>query len=107
MARYAPLALFLALLSLWSSTILSAFASPFLPLPTQFSGRISNRPVSQAGLVKRTDDEPVFPEEPPSCPKCAENYWNINSCAAAAPVLQNFTMVSHSLAHTAVSVWFW
>lgn len=96
MARYAPLALFFALLSLWSSTILYAFASPYLPLPTQFSGRVQTRPVSQAGSVKRTD-EPQFPDTPPSCPICAENYWNINSCAEAAPVLQNFSMVSVEL----------
>ncbi|KAI0742912.1 hypothetical protein C8Q80DRAFT_1356470 [Daedaleopsis nitida] len=91
MARYASLALFVALFSLWSSTILSALCSPYLPVPTQFSGRIANRPVP--GFAKRTDDEPQFPDEPPSCPICAENYGNIDSCAQAAPVLQNFTMI--------------
>ena len=36
---------------------------------------------------------PSFPPDPPSCPKCAESFGSINSCAAAAPVLANFSMV--------------
>ncbi|RDB17753.1 hypothetical protein Hypma_001079 [Hypsizygus marmoreus] len=37
--------------------------------------------------------EPFFPETPASCPICAQNYGSINSCAAAAPVLSNFTNI--------------
>ncbi|KAL4244378.1 hypothetical protein ABKN59_010534 [Abortiporus biennis] len=36
---------------------------------------------------------PTFPDQPPSCPICAQNYDNINSCAEAAPVLANFSMI--------------
>jgi cell division cycle protein 20 (cofactor of APC complex) len=38
-------------------------------------------------------DGPTFPEQPPSCPICEQNYESIDSCALAAPVLANFTMV--------------
>ena len=38
-------------------------------------------------------DYPVFPAQPPSCPLCAQNYANIDSCAQAAPVLANVSMV--------------
>jgi len=37
--------------------------------------------------------DPVFPNQPPSCPICSRNYWNINSCSQAAPVLANFSMI--------------
>lgn len=100
MARYNSLALFLAILSFLSSSILSAFASPFLPLPTQFRYLNDFAPASprgEAGLASRTNGdsgEPQFPDQPPSCPICAQNFDSINSCAQAAPVLQNFTMVS-------------
>ncbi|KAI0698203.1 hypothetical protein C8T65DRAFT_661056 [Cerioporus squamosus] len=101
MARYSSLAVFLALLSFWSSSILSAFASPFLPLPTQFRYLNDFAPVSPRGepglaLASRTDGdsgEPQFPDQPPSCPICAENFDSIDSCAQAAPVLQNFSMI--------------
>jgi len=36
---------------------------------------------------------PFFPDTPSSCPKCAQDYGNINSCAEAAPVLTNFSMI--------------
>ncbi|CAL1698260.1 unnamed protein product [Somion occarium] len=49
------------------------------------SGALSNI------LTKRTD--PFFPDQPPSCPICAQNYPSINSCAQAAPVLANFSMI--------------
>ncbi|KLO06616.1 hypothetical protein SCHPADRAFT_837841 [Schizopora paradoxa] len=39
------------------------------------------------------DDGPVFPDQPPSCPICEQNYGNINSCAAACPVFANFSMI--------------
>ena len=99
MSRYTSVAFFLALLSLWSSSILSVFASPYLPLPTQF--RYLNEfapasPRSEASLASRADGEPQFPDQPPSCPICAQNFDSIDSCAQAAPVLQNFTMVSQS-----------
>ncbi|KAF8889125.1 hypothetical protein BD779DRAFT_420511 [Infundibulicybe gibba] len=42
-------------------------------------------------LQRRTD--PVFPDSPPSCPICAQDYPGINSCAQAAPVLANFSMI--------------
>lgn len=45
-------------------------------------------------LLARQADYPVFPDQPPSCPICAQNYANIDSCAQAAPVLANFSMVS-------------
>ncbi|KAI0072305.1 hypothetical protein K474DRAFT_1605370 [Panus rudis PR-1116 ss-1] len=38
-------------------------------------------------ILKRTD--PFFPDQPPSCPICAQSY----PCAQAAPVLANFSMV--------------
>ncbi|GLB44514.1 hypothetical protein LshimejAT787_1701410 [Lyophyllum shimeji] len=44
------------------------------------------------GLQRRTTP-PFFPQTPASCPICAQNYDLINSCAAAAPVLANFTNV--------------
>ncbi|THH07602.1 hypothetical protein EW145_g3272 [Phellinidium pouzarii] len=51
---------------------------------------------SAISLFHRQDDAastPSFTASPPSCPLCAQNYANINSCAAAAPVLANFTTV--------------
>ncbi|KAF8346518.1 hypothetical protein F5887DRAFT_824110, partial [Amanita rubescens] len=36
---------------------------------------------------------PQFPDSPPSCPICAQNYGSISSCAQAAPVLANISMV--------------
>jgi hypothetical protein len=44
-------------------------------------------------LQRRTTD-PYFPPDPPSCPLCAADYPNIEHCAAACPVLANFSMVS-------------
>lgn len=82
-------------LSLWSSTILSALASPYLPVPR--IDQIPPRPLGLApdlGAQKRQDGQPQFPAQPPSCPICEQNFANIDSCAQAAPVLQNFTMVS-------------
>ena len=99
MSRYTSVASFLALLSLWSSSILSVFASPYLPLPTQFRYLNEFAPASTRGevsLASRADGEPQFPDQPPSCPICAQNFDSIDSCAQAAPVLQNFTMVSQS-----------
>ncbi|KAL5478856.1 hypothetical protein ACEPAI_2133 [Sanghuangporus weigelae] len=36
---------------------------------------------------------PTFPSDPPSCPKCEQSFRSINSCAAAAPVLANVSMI--------------
>lgn len=41
----------------------------------------------------RARAEPIFPTQPPSCPICAQNYGSIDSCAQAAPVLANVSMV--------------
>ncbi|KAF8064302.1 hypothetical protein FPV67DRAFT_1504355 [Lyophyllum atratum] len=43
--------------------------------------------------LQRRTNPPFFPETPASCPICAQNYDGINSCAAAAPVLTNFTNI--------------
>ncbi|TCD67734.1 hypothetical protein EIP91_011976 [Steccherinum ochraceum] len=48
-------------------------------------------PLFGSSLAKRTD--PVFPDQPTSCPICAQNYPNINSCAQAAPVLANVSEI--------------
>jgi len=48
---------------------------------------------SNLATIQRRTTPPVFPDYPPSCPKCAEHYPDIDSCAQAAPVLANFTMV--------------
>ncbi|KAI0339134.1 hypothetical protein BDW22DRAFT_1336833 [Trametopsis cervina] len=48
-------------------------------------------PLVSTGLQART--EPVFPDQPPSCPICAQNYDGLSSCAQAAPVLANFSMI--------------
>ena len=81
------IALSLALFSL----VFSAIAYPYaaIPAPTPFAARA---PVG-ASLKKRTD-EPTFPSDIASCPICEASYSSINSCAEAAPVLENFTMVS-------------
>jgi len=36
---------------------------------------------------------PYFPSDPPSCPICEKDYWTIDSCAQASPVLANFSMI--------------
>lgn len=43
--------------------------------------------------ARQDGTSPEFPQNPPSCPLCEQNYANINSCAAAAPVFANFSMV--------------
>jgi hypothetical protein len=45
-------------------------------------------------ITTSTADSPQFPDQPPSCPVCAQGYGTISSCAQAAPVLANFSMVS-------------
>ncbi|KDQ55964.1 hypothetical protein JAAARDRAFT_36754 [Jaapia argillacea MUCL 33604] len=52
----------------------SPFGSPIIP-----------------SLTRRTD--PYFPDDPPSCPICAQSYLNISSCCQAAPILANFSAV--------------
>ena len=48
--------------------------------------------IQTISLATRTT--PYFPDQPPSCPICQQNYDNINSCAQACPVFENFTMVN-------------
>ena len=96
MAPYTPLAL-LALLSYISALVLPALASPFLPPPTEIAylKKAVASPVTPINLARRQDDnQPTFPDQPPSCPICAQNFGSIDSCAQAAPVLANFSMVS-------------
>ena len=57
----------------------------------QFSVHAYPKPYTQK-LQSRTT-EPYFPDSPASCPICAANYDSISSCAEAAPVLANFSMV--------------
>jgi hypothetical protein len=64
---------------------LLASVSPVLSLSLPYSD-------GSPTLQRRTT--PYFPPDPPSCPICEQNYWNINSCAQACPVLANFSMVS-------------
>ncbi|KAK7688681.1 hypothetical protein QCA50_008219 [Cerrena zonata] len=70
---------FPSLLCLLTLFCLSVSAYPSIPVPPKFT------------LEKRTD--PFFPDEPASCPICAQSYPSINSCAQAAPVLSNFSMI--------------
>ncbi|KIP03022.1 hypothetical protein PHLGIDRAFT_111344 [Phlebiopsis gigantea 11061_1 CR5-6] len=44
-------------------------------------------------LVARQAGQPTFPDQPASCPICAQNYAGIDSCAQAAPMLANVSMV--------------
>ena len=64
---------------------LLASVSPVLSLSLPYS---DGSPTFQ----RRTT--PYFPPDPPSCPICERDYWNINSCAQACPVLANLSMVS-------------
>jgi len=50
-------------------------------------------PYSDGSPTLRHRTTPYFPPDPPSCPICETNYWAINSCAQASPVLANFTTV--------------
>ncbi|KAF8521086.1 hypothetical protein BU17DRAFT_75502 [Hysterangium stoloniferum] len=52
---------------------------------------LSHSPPCPLTLVERTD--PTFPASPPSCPICAQSYPSISSCAAASPVLANFSQI--------------
>jgi hypothetical protein len=72
---------------LFSLVNLYLYASPYrnANLPSTLDHSLSLR------------DGPVFPNDPPSCPICAGGYSNISSCAQAAPVLANFTMVRHTV----------
>jgi len=73
-------------LSYFSFLIFSLLASvsPVLSLSLPYSD-------GSPTLQHRTT--PYFPPDPPSCPICEKDYWNINSCAQASPVLANFSMV--------------
>ncbi|KAF9654371.1 hypothetical protein BDM02DRAFT_3182174 [Thelephora ganbajun] len=63
---------------------LLASVSPVLSLSLPYSD-------GSPTLQRRTT--PYFPPDPPSCPICEKDYWNINSCAQACPVLANISMV--------------
>ncbi|KAF8970680.1 hypothetical protein BDZ97DRAFT_1790486 [Flammula alnicola] len=64
----------------------------FVFLSLQISASPAPVPIGNSlALERRTD--PVFPDSPPSCPICQQNYPSINSCAQAAPVLANFSMI--------------
>ncbi|OBZ74715.1 hypothetical protein A0H81_05540 [Grifola frondosa] len=62
------------------------------PLPVVTEVPINMRSL-QMHRRASSDAEPNFPDQPPSCPICAANYSNIDSCAEAAPVLANFSMI--------------
>ncbi|CAA7262028.1 unnamed protein product [Cyclocybe aegerita] len=68
---------FLTIFALFAFLSLQISASPALP--------------PLGSLQRRTD--PYFPDTPASCPICAQDYPSINSCAQAAPVLANFSMI--------------
>jgi len=74
---------------------LFAIFTLFLSLVCTFSHAIPY-PVSseshQSDLHSRTAN-PYFPDQPPSCPICEQNYYNINSCAQSCVVLQNVSMI--------------
>ncbi|KAI8990388.1 WD40 repeat-like protein [Trametes punicea] len=91
---YAPFALLIgALLSCLAFNLSFALATPLLPLPEEFSylARLDGSSVSE--IAPRQDGQPVFPDQPPSCPICEQNFGSIDSCAQAAPVLANFSMI--------------
>jgi len=67
--------------------VTSASAYPSVSRPSVFLS------MPQASKGRRATVQPVFPDAPPSCPICAQNYDGISSCAQAAPVLANFTSV--------------
>ena len=67
------------------------------PLSYAVPAQGSARSLDGIGDLRVRQDGPLFPNDPPSCPVCARDYWNINSCCQAAPVLANFTNVSEHL----------
>jgi len=69
----------LTIFTLFAFLSLQIFASPASPNGNRIA------------LERRTD--PYFPDTPASCPICQKDYASINSCAQAAPVLANFTMI--------------
>ncbi|CDO68759.1 hypothetical protein BN946_scf184989.g25 [Trametes cinnabarina] len=97
MTFYAPITVFLAVLAYLSFTLNLSFAlaKPLLLLPSEFSylAHVHGSPAIPE-ITPRQDGQPVFPDQPPSCPICEQNYGSIDSCAQAAPVLANFSMVS-------------
>jgi len=78
---------FLASIALFAVLNCIVYATPFPP-PSYGSDLLS---ADADNLARRTD--PVFPDSPPSCPICQQGYPSIQSCAQAAPVLANFTMI--------------
>jgi hypothetical protein len=74
-------------------TLISASAIP-TPAPNADPFFLGNRILSSrdSSAAKRTT-QPYFPDDPPSCPKCEEHYSELDSCAQAAPVLANVSMI--------------
>ncbi|KAF9484163.1 hypothetical protein BDN70DRAFT_850198 [Pholiota conissans] len=64
------------------------FVVLFLFLSLQIS---ASPAISLVDLERRTD--PVFPSSPASCGICEQSYPSISSCAQAAPVLANLSMI--------------
>ena len=50
-------------------------------------------PQVQELSVRQDGSTPVFPQDVASCPICEQSYSSINSCADAATVFANFSMV--------------
>jgi hypothetical protein len=83
--------------------LLAAMPCTLLALASPTPGAL----MSPAGalLHRQTADGPQFPDEPKSCPICARDYWDINSCCQAAPILANFTNVSYLIVCTPRAHW--
>jgi len=78
----------LAVFTVFLSVLGSLARSPLYPPSFNLERRIQ----AISGGIQRRDD-PVFPDSPASCPICQAGYPGISSCAAAAPVLANFTEI--------------
>lgn len=73
---------------------MSTFVKFFAMIATILAlGSVASAIPPPAHLLSRQAAQPVFPDQPPSCPICAANYSSIDSCAQAAPVLANVSMV--------------
>jgi hypothetical protein len=78
------------------TALLFVFSALFLVSATPVASEVSVADV----LLKRTD--PSFPSDIPSCQICQSEYSGISSCAQAAPVLANFTMVRTSASNAPI-----
>ncbi|GJE88965.1 hypothetical protein PsYK624_050530 [Phanerochaete sordida] len=68
---------FTLLLVLFATSMASAFPRPGVP----------------AVRARQDGAQPDFPADPPSCPLCAQGFPGIDSCAQAAPVFANLSMI--------------